>query len=56
MTDGQTLQDSTQIGAQESTTHGPKWSLVPGLREGMGSETFMVVEFSRDGGNGSTTR
>lgn len=33
--DGQTLQDSTQIGAQESTTHGPKWSLAAGLREGM---------------------
>ena len=63
MTHQQTLQDSTQMGALESTTHGPKWTAVLWLQEGVGSETFMVVEFwfykmksSREGGDGSTTR
>ena len=63
MTHQQTLQDSTQMRALESTTHGPNWTVVLGLQEGVGSETFTVVEFwfykmksSRDGGDGSTTR
>ena len=56
MTHQQTLQDSIQIGALKSTTHGPRWMSVPGSVGGHGSETFMVEEFgfykkksSRDG-------
>ena len=52
----QTLQDCTQTGALESTTHGPKWTSVPGLWEGVRSETSVVMGFgfykmksSRDG-------
>ena len=44
------------MGDLESTTHGPEWTSVPGLQEGVGSETFKVVKFwfyemksSRDG-------
>ena len=40
MTHQRTLQDSTQMGALVSTTHGPKWTSVPGLSEGVGSGTL----------------